>query len=253
MTTKMKRQGLTYEIKSIDEQGYFEGYGNVKYFKDHANDVTVDGAFTRSINEHKANGTMPKMFWNHDNQGLQIGEWLDMYEDEHGLVVKGQLFINDIQLAREIYFLMKKGMITAMSIGYFVIEQQFDNKLQINIISDVELVEVSPVNFPCNEASLIEVVKSKLSDKEIPTKVEMEKALREVGLSRKQAKAFLVEGYKSFTSEAEVSIHEQITVDETEQSEQIVDESINETDALNKHIEQTKALNEVLALINKLK
>jgi HK97 family phage prohead protease len=242
MTLKMKRQGIEYEIKSIDEKGYFEGYGNVKYYKDHAMDITINGAFQRSMDQHTANGTMPMMFWNHDNQGLQIGEWLEMREDEHGLFVRGQLFINDIQLAKEVYFLMKKGLVNSLSIGYFTIKEEWNQELQANILIDVELVECSPVNFACNDQSLIEVVKSKFNEKELPTKVEMEKALRELGLSRKQAKAFLVEGYKSFTQEDIKDL-------EAEALAQIQQDEL----ALNKHIEQQKGLNEVLALINKLK
>ncbi|MGI2107339.1 HK97 family phage prohead protease [Shewanella frigidimarina] len=255
---KLKRQGVEYEIKSIDEQGYFSGYGNVKYVKDHANDITISGAFTRSMQQHKANGTMPMMFWNHDNQGLQIGQWLDMYEDEHGLVVEGQLFIDDIQLAKEVYFLMKKKLVKALSIGYFVLEQEYNHDVNANILIDVELVEVSPVNMPCNEASLIEVVKSKLTNNETPTERELEKALREIGLSRKQAREFVSTGYKSFTP---LDINEQTSLDQQPEADFIEEQQATELAAkeeadlaaLNKREEKQKGLNEVLALINKLK
>nr|SHO02346.1 Nucleotide sugar dehydrogenase [Moritella viscosa]SHO02477.1 Nucleotide sugar dehydrogenase [Moritella viscosa]SHO07200.1 Nucleotide sugar dehydrogenase [Moritella viscosa] len=52
----------------------------------------------------------------------------------------------------------------------------------------------------CNEESKITAVKSCFEQDELPTERQMEKALRELGLSRKQAKSFLVDGYKSFTA-----------------------------------------------------
>ncbi|EJG0782041.1 HK97 family phage prohead protease [Vibrio parahaemolyticus] len=150
------------QIKSfndVDEaQGVFEAYANVKWLKDHARDVTVDGAFIKSINERKSKGRLPKMLLQHDYREV-VGVWLEMEEDEKGLRVKGQLCM-DIQKGRDTYHLMKCGALDALSIGYVVKRERYDESTNTNYLEEVDVREVSIVTFPCNEESLIDSVKS---------------------------------------------------------------------------------------------
>jgi len=198
----IKHKSINYEIKSIDEAGFFEGYANVKHVKDHASDMTVDGAFTQSLLKHKDADTMPLMFWNHKTDE-PIGVWTEMFEDDHGLYIKGQLLVDDIAKAKEIYALMKRKAITGLSIGYVVQDESFERETNTNLLKSVHILEVSVVSFACNEQSQVEVVKSRFATDEMPSEREFEKALRELGLSRKQAKTFMFEGYKSLAANDE--------------------------------------------------
>ena len=163
----------------------FTCYGNVKGNVDHALDKTMNGAYLDSIKRHKSDGTMPKMFWSHNPAKPPIGVWLDMEEDERGLKMTGEFL--DTPRGRELYEAYKKGAIDSFSIGYNVIEEKWNQLEGYNELHKIHVVEVSCVNFACNEESRLVGIKSKLDNDELPTKRELEKFLRENGLSRKEA------------------------------------------------------------------
>ncbi|HDI3263900.1 TPA: phage major capsid protein [Vibrio cholerae] len=149
------------KIKSFEaveeEQGIFEAYANVKYHKDKANDVTVDGAFSASIAECKASGRMPKMLLQHDYKQV-VGKWLEMDEDPKGLKVKGKLCL-DTTAGRDTYALLKMGALDALSIGYVTKKETYDPQTNTNFLAELDIKEISIVTFPCNDESLIESVK----------------------------------------------------------------------------------------------
>ncbi|MGF1787101.1 HK97 family phage prohead protease [Photobacterium swingsii] len=148
-------------IKSFEveegEQGVFTAYANVKWFKDKAGDVSVDGAFIKSIEAAKAKGRLPKMLLQHDYKQV-CGVWLEMEEDEKGLRVKGQLALNT-SIGRETYELMKMGALDSLSIGYIVKKERYDPHTKTNYLEELDIREVSIVTFECNEESLIDSVK----------------------------------------------------------------------------------------------
>ena len=156
------KDNFSFQIKSFNEiegeQGVFEAYANVKWIKDKSSDVTIDGAFTKSILKAKSSGRMPKMLLQHDFKQV-VGVWLEMEEDEKGLRVKGQLALNT-QLGRETYELLKMGALDALSIGYLTIKERYDHSTGTNYLEEVDIKEISIVTFPCNEDSLVDEVKS---------------------------------------------------------------------------------------------
>lgn len=173
-------------FKAADEGMKFSCYGNTKGNIDHAQDRAIDGAYTKSIDEHKSNGTMPKMFWMHNPYETPIGKWVDMREDEKGLLMEGE-FANT-EKGREVYELMKMGALDSFSIGYSVEEEKWNSENKCNDLVAVNIKEVSVVTFPCNEESRLVDIKAKLEDGELPTKRELEKLLTESGLSKRQAR-----------------------------------------------------------------
>ncbi len=177
--------GIT-DFKAKDDSAMsFTCYGNVKNIRDHAYDVTKDGAFVNSVLKHKAEGTMPKMFLNHSQWETPIGVWVDMVEDEKGLLLEGK-FANT-EKGREVYELMKLGAMDSFSIGYRVIDEKWNDQAGYNELKEIDIMEISAVNFPCNEESRLVGIKSMLDNNELPTKRDLEKLLREQGLSKKQA------------------------------------------------------------------
>ena len=95
------------EIKSLDEGGCFEGYASVFGVQDSDGDVIVKGAFKESLDEFKAAGRMPKMLWQHDTRQI-IGKWVEMYEDDNGLYVKGRM-IMEVRKVRRLMPYSKKA------------------------------------------------------------------------------------------------------------------------------------------------
>lgn len=179
---------IPFEIKSIDEEkGSFIAYGSTFENEDLGGDVMVKGAFTKSLEELPAEKVY--MFYNHDSKEI-IGEYISIKEDEHGLLIEGKLFVDNIKRAAETYFLMKKGLINKFSIGYQIVKKSFDKGRRM--LEEVKLIEVSPVTFPMNpEAGLIGV--KSMKDLDIR---QFEQKLRDVGFSQKEAKGVCALGFK---------------------------------------------------------
>ena len=93
----MNHLNRPFEIKSIDEQGIFEGYGNVFGVQDHYRDVVEPGAFTKTLQNWQTKGRLPALLWQHDSS-KPIGVYESMSEDQYGLHVRGRLLIEDVLL-----------------------------------------------------------------------------------------------------------------------------------------------------------
>ena len=147
------------EIKSLDEEGTFEGYGSVFGNVDEGKDVCVKGCFGRSLSEHQKSSTMPAMYWMHDKK-LPIGEWQEMVEDEKGLRVKGKLWINSgIPEAERAYKMLKSNGPKGLSIGFKTKKATYDQKKGVRNIEDTDLYEVSVVGHGMNKKAQVFAVK----------------------------------------------------------------------------------------------
>jgi len=89
-----------FELKFLAETGVFEGYASVFNVTDKVNDRILPGAFKASLELFRKEGRLPPLLWQHDSKE-PVGSLLEIYEDSHGLFIKGELFVNDIPLAGE--------------------------------------------------------------------------------------------------------------------------------------------------------
>ncbi len=185
------------EVKaSLETKGEFVGYGSTFGNVDHGGDQVVEGAFKRSLKQHLAEGTMPAMLFNHD-QNEPIGHWVKIEEDSKGLRMQGQLWLGQgISKAEQAYQMLSHAGMKGLSIGYATKSSEPDAKTRSRKLLDLDLFEVSPVAMPMNPRALISTIKSLKSDNGIATIRDFEKLLRDVGLTQSEAKAFCAEGYK---------------------------------------------------------
>lgn len=179
----------------------FSGYGAVFGNVDAYGDVIEPGAFAAHLADIKSGkANWPAMLLQHGGYGMNaedmtpIGVWTDLAEDGTGLKVAGQLA--DTPRGREVYALMKmtpRPAIDGLSIGYIAKEWEPRSKPEDprRRLKRVELVEISPVTFPANNRARVASVKSGLTIRDA------ERALRDAGYSRSEAKAILADGYKS--------------------------------------------------------
>lgn len=182
-------------VKAVDDNGTFEGYGSVFGNSDSYGDIVDKGAFDESLKEHKKRGTMPALLWQHDARE-PIGVWEDMKEDDTGLFVRGRLLVDDDPVARRAYAHLKAKSISGLSIGFMLRRYEIDEDEGSVHLKELDLWETSVVTFPANDAARVSVVKSLMAD-EMPAPSAVEQALREMlGLTAKQAKAFLSRGYE---------------------------------------------------------
>ena len=147
-----------FELKFLAETGVFEGYASVFDVTDSVNDRIVAGAFRDSLENFRKSGSLPPLLWQH-NGAEPIGAWREMYEDSHGLFVRGELFVDDIALAKEACKLLKESVVTGLSIGYRTKESYRDEKSGVRVLTRVELLEVSLVTFPANAHARVTGVK----------------------------------------------------------------------------------------------
>lgn len=174
------------DFKALGNTREFSCYGNVKNNIDHAQDRAVNGCYTDSIVRHKEEGTMPKFFWMHNPWEPPVGSWLDMKEDDVGLFMTGKFANTD--RGNELYELYKDKALDSFSIGYKVIEEQYNQRLGCNDLIKIDIMEVSAVTFACNEESRLVDIKSRLGNGGTLSKAELRLLLEQspVGLSKRQ-------------------------------------------------------------------
>jgi len=178
-----------FEIKAVEDDGTFEGFGSVFGNVDSYKEIVAPGAFAESLAGWKAAGKLPPILWQH-RSGEPIGPYVSMEEQSVGLYVKGQLLVNDVQRAKEARALMKAKAVNGLSIGFVTREDSYDRVSGIRTLKKVDLWEVSVVTFPANPAAQISSVKSAIDA--IETLRDAESFLRDVGrLSNAQAAAFI--------------------------------------------------------------
>jgi len=140
------------EIRAVDEEGIFEGYVTVWGTLDSYGSTFKRGAFTKTLQE---NGSKVKILWNHQQE--VIGKALEIYEDDHGLFVRAQL-IQSVQRGKETFELMKEKAIDGISFGFRAINEKFIEG--VRNITEVALMEISPVIFPANQNALVTDVRA---------------------------------------------------------------------------------------------
>jgi len=150
----MKHKDVKIEIKSVDDAGSFTGYAAVFGNVDLGGDVIAPGAFTKTISEK----TNHPVLWSH-RMGEPIGVNRSYKEDDHGLLVEGQLVL-DVQRAREVHALMKAGAVTGMSIGYDTVTDEYNRDTKIRTLKELKLWEYSFTPFPMNPEAQVVGVKS---------------------------------------------------------------------------------------------
>jgi len=138
------------------DSGAFKGYAAVFGTPNRVNEVIRRGAFRRSLEEFRARGTRPPMFWQH-NPDDPIGTWSNIEEDERGLAVEGRL-ITTTTRGREAYELLKGEAVSGLSIGFRPRSSERGPN-DTRVLTDVELVEISLVSLPASVEARVEEVR----------------------------------------------------------------------------------------------
>ena len=104
-------------------------------------------------------------------------------------IVEFALRIDDVQRAKEARALMKAKAVNGLSIGFMSKQWSYDRDSEVRTLTEVDLWEVSLVTFPANRASRITGVKAAAED--ITTPKDAERILRDAGISKAEALAFV--------------------------------------------------------------
>lgn len=201
---------FAFEMKAKDGGANFEGYGSVFGNVDAYNEIVAPGAFAKSIAEIKASGRPLPVLWNH-NSNEPIGKYLDLMEDDRGLKVQGQLMTGKVSRATEVAAMMQEGIISGLSIGYWVKDYSRDDETGVWTLKELKLREISVVTFPANDDARIERIKAKLASGGELTEREFEKVLREAGFSKTEAIRIGRSGYAGYTGERDADGSKAVT------------------------------------------
>jgi HK97 family phage prohead protease len=132
---------------------------------------------------------MPKFLLQHDST-KPAGITMACKEDDKGLYFKGELNL-EVREVKEYYSLIKQGALEGFSVGFVPRVWKDDENVDTRSFEEVDLMEISLVTFPANEAALITAVRN-----ELPKDIrEFEKFLREAGYSRTDAKRIAGHGF----------------------------------------------------------
>lgn len=187
-------KSVELELKSLTDEGKFSGYGSVFGNVDKGGDVVEAGAFGKSLDTWRKSGRTVPVLWQHKTDE-PIGSWDDLKEDNHGLLGDANLWLEDAPYARIAQKGMKSKTITGLSIGYRIKRDSFDKKTGITTLHELDLVEISVVTNPMNDAARVADVKSMIEAGTLPTLREFEEFLRDAGgFSKSQAEKIATHG-----------------------------------------------------------
>lgn len=186
-------------IGKVERDGTFCGYASLFGKADLANDVVEAGAFSRAIRLRGTSGI--RMLFQHD-PAEPIGTWLDIAEDERGLLVRGRL-TPGVAKAGEVLELMRAGALDGLSIGFRTVRARKDGKTGMRRIIEADLWEISVVTFPMQPGARVESVKG---GQALPSIREFERWLtRDAKLTRFEARAVVARGFASLVRERDAA------------------------------------------------
>lgn len=159
----------------------FEGYASVFGGVDSYGDTIAQGAYKNTLVDRDR---PVQLRWNH--YGPVIGKYTEIYEDEKGLYVKGEL-TKGHSAAEDAAALLRHRAISGLSIGYIVKDASDNMPHAGRLLKEIELIEISVVEEPADNAARISSVKSAETLKDV------ESILRQKGFSQKEATEIVVQ------------------------------------------------------------
>ena len=118
---------------------------------DRSNDVIPSSVWEAGIANYKKN---PVILAYHDHDD-PIGRMTEYKVDPQGLWIKAR-----ISAAAEVFNLIKDGILTAFSVGFRVLDAEYNSATELFVIKELELLEISVVSIPCNQDTVFSLSKA---------------------------------------------------------------------------------------------
>ena len=200
----------SFEMKA-NEVGEISGFfSTYEKTPDSYGDIIEPGAFTKTIEKRKESGHPFPLCFNHDFSAV-IGA-VDKVEDtEKGPYIEAHFL--DTQLAQDVRKMLQSGAIYQFSFAYDVLGAREPNEEEkkagvTNVLTEVEVYEVSVVTVPANQNAVVTDVKAgrrnrKADEDIIRNCIESLKSLLDEGEADKPA-----EEDEAKSAEPEVEVNE---------------------------------------------
>ncbi len=136
---------------------------------DSGESVTIEGyASTTDVDRH--GDIVPASVWEkgvenylknpvilaYHNHSEPIGRMVEHRVDAKGLWIKARIS----KAAGDVYDLVKDGVLTAFSIGFRIADAEYNSALELFVVKELELHEISVVSVPANQNTLFSLSKA---------------------------------------------------------------------------------------------
>jgi len=140
-----------------DQSIMIEGYASTND-KDRHGDVVPTSVWEKGLADYLKN---PVILAYH-NHTMPVGKMVEHKVDSKGLWIKA----NITDAAGDVYKLIKKGVLSAFSIGFRIKDAEYNTAAEVFLVKDLELHEISVVSVPANQNTLFNLAKSFDTDEE---------------------------------------------------------------------------------------
>ena len=140
-----------------DEVIVIEGYASTKDIDRHG-DVVPTSVWEKGVKNFLKN---PIILAYHDHS-KPVGRMTEHTIDDNGFKIKARIS----KAAGEVYELIKDGVLSAFSIGFRIVDAEYNSAAEVFLIKELELHEVSVVSVPANQNTLFNLSKSFDNDEE---------------------------------------------------------------------------------------
>lgn len=134
-----------------------EGYASTND-GDRQGDVVPSSVWEKGLQNYLKNPII-LAYHQHDEP---IGRMVEHRVDDKGLWIKARISA----AAEDVFNLVKDGVLTAFSIGFRILDAEYNAATELFIIKELELHEISVVSVPANQNTLFNLSKSFEDDKE---------------------------------------------------------------------------------------
>lgn len=163
----MKFKQTQVQVKASDDgdEGVFEAYASTFTREpDSYGDVVAKGAFAETLSEWKESGNVLPVLFGHNmsDPDYNIGSVIEAKEDDRGLLVTGQLDLDNPKAA-QVYRLIKGKRINQMSFAFDVLDEgqvELEDGRKANELRNLKIYEVSIVPIGANQDAEILAVKA---------------------------------------------------------------------------------------------
>ena len=80
-----------------------------------------------------------------------VGKMVEHKVDDKGLWVKARISA----AAEDVFNLVKDGVLTAFSVGFRIMDAEYNSAAEVFIVKELELHEISVVSVPANQSTLL--------------------------------------------------------------------------------------------------
>lgn len=150
---------FTKELPTADEEIdsiYIDGYASTNDIDRHG-DVIPPSVWEKGLENYLKN---PIILAYHDHDD-PCGRMTEHRIDSKGLWIKAR-----ISAAAEVFNLVKDGVLTAFSVGFRIVDAEYNAAAEVFMVKELELHEISVVAVPANQNTLFNLSKSFDSDED---------------------------------------------------------------------------------------